>query len=163
MRKALCCMVMAVGLLSACQPRSECFGSYQTLPLKGWALGDTVSFRVPAAEGERPCRLDLCLRTIPDYPKTGVMLMVRTEQRRSEKDSTDVPDALPVTRRVAFPLGDSLNHRTGRGIALLQYRRPFLQLSLNRGDTLLVDIWPDVATGDTLSGLSDVGVMLSEE
>lgn len=161
MRKALWGIVALAGLLSACQPQPECYGRYQVVPRKGWALGDTLRFCVPVPQGEGPYRLDLCMRTAPHFPKTGVMLMVRTEQRGANGNAENLTDTVPTTRRVAFALGDSLNHRTGRGVALLQYRRPFLQLSLSGGDTLVVDVWPDLAPGDTLEDLHDVGVMLS--
>lgn len=161
MRKALWSMVLMAGLLSACQTRPERFGQRQAVPREGWALGDTLRYCIPAPEGDGSCRLDLCMRTVPDFPKTGVMLMVRTEHRRANNSQTPLPDSVPVTRRVAFPLSDSLYHRSGRGVALLQYQRPFLQLSMSRGDTLVVDVWPDLAPGDTLHGLNDVWVMLN--
>lgn len=161
MRRTLWSMGLLAGLMAACQPRPECYGRYQALPHEGWAVGDTLRFCVTAAEAEGTCRLDLCLRTYPLFSKTGVMLMVRTRQHKANDDPSNTADTLPVTRRVAFPLSDSPNRPGGRGVALLQYRRPFLQLAMTDGDTLFVDVWPDLAPGDTLEGLSDVGVMLS--
>ncbi len=154
-RGLIAVMAMAT-LLAGCRQEQPEYGCFRPTPLRGWASGDTLTFTVAlppdtlSSDTRHSYSLLLCLRSDRRYTRTGVML--RVEQRLDTVSR----------RRVAFPMSDDYGRSYGSGIAVNQHCRHLADVSMSQKDTLHVYVTPDTAPGDTLHGITDVGLLLTD-
>lgn len=144
-----------MALLAACAASScngnKVYDKYAHTPIAGWEKNDTLSFGVPRMKTSGTYRSELGLRINNSYPFTGLTLIV---EQHVYPANILTKDTLKCT------LTDKMGHHNGKGVNYYQYKFGISRISLNRGDSLHVNVRHDMKR-EILPGISDVGISLS--
>lgn len=150
--KPLAHIALAAMLLTACTGNTT-YCTYEHTPMSGWEKSDFLSFPVGRVKQSGRYAVDLGLRTGSTYPFVNLTLIV---------DQQVFPEGTMRTDTLQCTLSDTNGESLGQGINLLQYKFRVGTLTLNEGDSLVVNVRHDMKR-EILPGISDIGIEVSEE
>lgn len=137
-------------LLCGCQPGTEGYSAYSTLPTEGWRYGDTVRLIIRVPDSIASGTLSVAVRHNNDYPYSEAMLEV-TYPGGGDRVHRDT---------VAFPLSNSYGRWTGHGFGASYQMEVPLRHSVRLPDSATVMV-RHVMRADTLRGIEQVGVFFN--
>ncbi|MCR5680063.1 MAG: gliding motility lipoprotein GldH [Prevotella sp.] len=151
---AVLAMALAiVATVAASCSRSTVYSHFEPIPQEGWERAKTLSFAVGPLADSVGCQEVLGLRVTSFYPYTDIVLIISQQALLSGLRCTDT---------VALPLVNEHGQSLGTGIGSQQFTLPLRQMHLKADDILHVQVRHNMHR-DPLPGVSDVGIILSEE
>ena len=143
-------IITAMAVISSCTG-NKMYDKYQHTPVSGWEKNDTLKFEVPKMNSDGVFTANLGLRINSSFPFMGLTLIV---------DQTVYPSHLTKSDTINCQLIDKNGNSKGLGISYYQYNFKINQVSLNKGDSLVVRVRHNMKR-EILPGISDIGYSLS--
>jgi len=154
-------LAVAIAALTACGPRPV-YDHYEHVQQDGWEKADTLFFDLPVITTTGRYRVDIGLRTVEDYPFTGLNL--RVEQRVSRRDTATADTTITIVNSYTLQcrLATAQGRAGGRGISHYQYEFPLTEQTLMQHDSVRFIIRHNMKR-EMLPGVADIGVKLTRK
>ena len=141
-------LVAVVMLFIACDPTTP-YHHYESLSPEGWVRSDTLHFQLPPAPEPGVYTLYVGLRWSPQFPYEGLWIEAETQSPFLHTDT------------LYFLTAGSDGMPTGQGIRLRQSEQPLFRLSLQKDQTVAVNL-RHIMHREVLPALSDVGLRMEK-
>lgn len=161
MRNNMMKYVAAAGLLSvavvafplmACQD-NVVYTSYQSVEIDGWDKTTTTVYDVAHIKSAGNYNEMIGIRTNDKYPFMSLNLIV---------EQTVMPSGRQLTDTVDCQLADRNGRKLGHGQSLWLQIIPFRKLTLNKDDSLHINIRHNMRR-NILRGVSDIGLIIEKD
>lgn len=143
-------IITVATVISSCTG-NKVYDRYQHTPISGWEKNDTLKFEIPKMNSDGIYAANLGLRINTSYPFMGLTLIV---------DQTIYPSRNTKSDTINCQLIDKNGNSKGLGISYYQYHFPINNISLNKGDSLVIMVRHNMKR-EILPGISDIGYSLS--
>lgn len=154
LRNSLLCVIGAA-MIGACNENTVVYHSYQSLPLEGWAKGDTLTFYIPVTDSV-PSELNLFaeVRNRSNYPYQNLYLFINENLQDSTVWRTDT---------LSICLADSTGRWMGNGWGSIYQSAAFVKTvrPLHPGNYTIRVV--NGMKDEKLNGLNDIGIRMEKE
>ncbi|MBO6295976.1 MAG: gliding motility lipoprotein GldH [Prevotella sp.] len=148
----LLAVAVVVFPLMACQD-NVVYTSYQSVEIDGWDKTTTTGYDIAHIESDGNYNEMIGIRTNDKYPFMSLNLIV---------EQTVMPSGRHLTDTIDCQLTDRNGRKLGHGQSLWLQIVPFRKLTLNKDDSLHINIRHNMRR-DILRGVSDIGLIIEKD
>ncbi len=142
-------LIAAMSIIASCSDKHEAVASFDSLPQKGWAYGDTLTLRPDGLDSVRPRNLSIAVRHSNSYPYRNLWIEVTTRTANLQRRDT-----------INIELADIYGRWHGNGFGPSYQYETRLKGLMPIGDTTIVAI-RHIMRIDTLKGIEQVGITVT--
>ncbi len=145
-------LVMVLLSLTGCDAEHVVYSSFKQLPEDGW---------------QRKMALHYTCETTDSVQRADVTVSVRHDASYAYRTLELVVDMISETgkverRNVSIPVTDEYGNWTGSGFGALYHTEAKVARDISPEASLKVVVWQAMCEGDTLKGISEIGVKITE-
>ena len=149
MRNKLFFLLIAILGLVGCNQKTV-YHHYEHASESGWEKNDTLKFFVSPIQAAGHYHENVEMRVVNNFPFLGLTLIV---------EQTVFPLGETQRHTLECCLMNEEGHPKGPGISFYQYSFPLMDLDLNKGDSIQINIIHNMKR-EIIPGIADIGVKI---
>jgi len=153
MKDKLFILLAVLALVVAACDNQTVYHHYEHITMDGWDKNDTLKFSVAPIQTADNYLEVVEIRIDNTFPFMGLTLKL---------EQTVYPLGVTQRQSIECSMINSNGHPTGSGFSYYNYEFPLMNLDLNKGDSIQINIVHNMKR-EIMPGISDIGIRLTAQ